>query len=312
MTNISEGYARSLSQYSTDQITNQISFLDVMCGKSPEEGKPSTCETCLNTFVDMGVFFPCEKDGKRAPCVGGKCPDGTACDPPTKHKDLIEFVNHLGGSMGSLGGAPNPAGVCAPSCQCSVKDVVFNNVILVDRIAKIERDSPKIEEIQKYVAEQMTKMYGQSYVASENNQHIADIVVNITDTATQNISQMTTAFQTVSIRGGSAQGIHLSIVVDGVMKAIVQNSNSLNIISEITSRMISRIRRQVDSEILGNFSFIWNQIKWQVIGVGIFILLLLIFIAYRLVFMRPERSFVRWDQSRRFARRVHRDSPREY
>lgn len=249
---IASEYVKITNQASTKDIINIRSTINIVCG--------GQCKTCLQTFID--------------PVVLAKGDAAT-----------LETVATLGGSTGGLY-QPNPNGPCYNLCTCEVDDVILKNIVLLKEVSEItDKDTGKLKQIADNVYNLMVQKYGNEYSNLNNTKRISEIVLSITKDSTTNIQQLLTTIQEVDIQGfGTMKAMDLTLGVNAVYKAIVDNSDAMLNISDVVQDMITSIKKDVDKDFMDGFTYIWEEGKSYFIGAGIFLVVLFVIMIVLLMY----------------------------
>lgn len=324
---ISTAYSKYYNKYTSNDIVNGISALNVLCNSDPT-GKvgPNACSQCIGTFMDISSLNPCTSKTKcgsdgicsdgvtkcppnsegnctspsscyyKATCpASGICGNGNTCIPgentcnvcqdgtPCKlDADMLKLAANLGASTGVFG-AGNPNGVCYPACSCTVKDIVFSNIIIFKSSDIISPKDEGIQKIAQDVYDDMVKKFGDEYQQSFSD-NITKIVVDISQSATENILRTVTSMQTITIKDGNAYGVHITAMINAVMSAILNSDVSMNLVDDVMSQISAQMRNMVDRELLSNFEYVFEEGKTYFIWTGIVLVVLILSILGMLIY----------------------------
>jgi ribosomal protein S25 len=186
------------------------------------------------------------------------------------HKNL-PFINYI------------RKGVCAGACFCDQAITVNNSVIFSGKL-DIKAMNLDFSSMAKEVEKKMINKFGGGY-SRGNNQKIVQIMTSVSGNVQKNINQSVFAAQIIRFRGaGEMKGVNMSIVINAVMKAIIETKGSLSILTTITDSMITRIKKEVDKNLLDLFAYVWRELKVYIITVFVFIIILMTLMVALLIY----------------------------
>jgi len=167
-------------------------------------------------------------------------------------------------------------GVCRGLCHVSIEDITQNNVLIykIGHDIKTEIDYKKIAD---YVNSELQKRYGYTDTSDTFVTNITSIIKKINSKATERITQNINDSQAITTTGsGDVVGVSQTLVINAVMYAIQSNDTSVDLIQQMVDKQIEFIQKEVDKNVIGDFTYVWQQTKWYIIGCGIFLLSLVI------------------------------------
>ena len=189
-------------------------------------------------------------------------------------------------------------GVCEGLCHITIKDIEQNNTLIYDIKSEMTISPLDINQIINDVIQKTQERYGYTDKSDTFVDNITKIINIITTNAnlTSNIKQNISSQQVIEINGAtSVKGVTQNLIVNAVMNAIVNSCSdeddktcSIDLIEQIVQQQMDFIKSEVDKNIIGNFEYVWQQSKLYFIGIGIFLLILLIIIV-SLLFYKASR-----------------------
>lgn len=243
---IGRSFSKNVVKSKINQNISAISQLIIECGKAED----TYCEDCLLKFFTR---------------------DQIEDENFAKNKPLISKIQKT---------------ACAGNCYCEVSDINFSNVINLNADAVIGEGDVDVDQIQKDVKKDIQDKYGENNWDDKYNKYVVDIVIQISTSSVQNINQIINSSQTIVAKGTGykIKGITMDICINAVLKAIADNSGSIDLVDDIVTEQMNKIRQQVDKDVIDSFSYAWQQSKTYVIAIGLFILALMLLISGMLIY----------------------------
>jgi hypothetical protein len=163
----------------------------------------------------------------------------------------------------------------------------MDNTLTVDFGAKID---PMKIDINKIVADVQSDIDNRYGSMPDLNQVVTNIVSQINSSSVQSINQIVSSSQAIVLKGTGITVVNVSmhVVINAVMNAIAQACTDdtcvINELNDLVQSQMTWIKNQVDKQVVGDFSKIWDENKWYIIGAGIFLLLLMLLIVILLIY----------------------------
>lgn len=224
------------------------------------------CETCL------GLYFTPDQLDETKVCIdsAGKPISATECA-----KKMSSIVNPIRNTA------------CSGLCTVRVGNIDLSQNIIVNANAAIKPEDIDVDKISSDITKEYKKRYGENSAESTKfSENIKKLVVQIANTSAANINQIISTFQTITVSGPGSEvkDIKMDMAVNAVMSAVINNSSSFSVMNEILQEQIDIVRQEVDNRMTGGLKRALKEGKWTLIGVGIFLLVLVLLISGLLIY----------------------------
>lgn len=237
---------------SNNQIKSSViatSFISVVQSKKDAD----LCENCMLTYLTQDDIDKAIKDNSNS-------------------NVYLELFNQIG------------KGVCGGLCYVNIEDIEQNNILIYDISSSINTEI-NIKKIIDYVKSEIQKRYGYTDTSNNFDKSITDIINDIKPKVNVNMTQNISALQSINIGGsGQVKGVTQNLIINAIMNAITSSSDALNSVDQMVQEQMDFIKSEVDKNIIGDFTYVWEESKWYIIGCGIFLLSLFIIIIVLLMY----------------------------
>jgi hypothetical protein len=175
-------------------------------------------------------------------------------------------------------------GVCGGLCYIKIEDIQQNNILVYDIQSTLNVQPIDVKKIIDYVKSEIQKRYGYTDTSNNFDQLITNIITMIKAKTEVNVTQNINSQQIIQATGGNLVGVTQNLVVDSVMNAIATSSDAVNLVDQMVQEQMDFIQKEVDKNVIGDFTYVWEESKAYIIGCGIFLLSLFIIIIVLLMY----------------------------
>jgi len=173
--------------------------------------------------------------------------------------------------------------VCQGNCVCSLSNIDMNNTVFFNSFTKIDSGSINKDQILNDIKDSYEKKYD-IITNDEFKKNISDIITKITQKIVQNVNQVISSQQEITIvgTGSSIKNVTMTIMIDAILKAMMSacsDDNSdciLENINSIVEEEIKKVKENIDNSFRATFLQIWGKVKIYFLILMIFIILLLL------------------------------------
>lgn len=260
LNSIANSYTSQLVKSNSSETVDAISQLDIVCDTVNKDGI-NYCTKCLQNFFSKEII----------------------------DEQLQEFAREYKKNRQRAESLPvhrTRTTACSGNCVCDVSNINMNNIVTVNFDSKIGTDKLDIKNIVSDVRSEYKKRYGGANLSNKFEENITNIVINIQSKTEQNINQIVSSTQSVVIKGPGTKvrNIHMDIMINAVMRAIADTSGALDLLNDTVQEQMNYIRKQVNKNIISEFKYVWDSNKWYLIGTGVFVVFLMLLIAFMLIY----------------------------
>ena len=184
---------------------------------------------------------------------------------------------------------------CKSVCTCNQNNINLNSNINLQTLSDHQLSKTDIAKMATEIQQAMIEKYGSD--TKLNNQNLTNLLTQISKNVYQYISQDLISIQTVSTKGAGVNLSNISqdIVMNAVMKAIEATCSaptsssasssecSMMDINTLIQEQTQEIQKDVDKSFGVSFKRIWTNLKFYIITIGVFLLVLVIIIIFGLV-----------------------------
>ncbi len=201
---------------------------------------------------------------------------------PTDYNKNSEVIDRLRGVTTS-GVVTDKNALCFTSCVTLLDKTTITNYMNFDVKNFI---NPSDEDIKKLV-DSINKQILEKYKDSSDDD-IKKIVINLTKVDFSHlidISQLANSYQIITINGpGTITNLNMTIMSDIVLKAIVDDRTSVDLVNGLSEKMVKSIQKKIQKGIMSNFSYVWSKLKTFIIVTAVVFLCIIISIVFMLFF----------------------------
>lgn len=279
---ISDEYGSSLISINNKIIQTQIQSVNVI-----NDGKK--CNSCLSLFIDNPHNPNNSKEiTKMIDVLRGvnyykKCNTKNDCNIGVCNKQDKCLVSYDGENECVRF---NKDAICYSSCTDELCGLNLENTMNFN-VENFQNPSKEdVLNISKQINNKIQKEYNDNnYNATNDINNVVNILTTINFSQIISTSQVATQIQAVNITGSSVKltSVKMSIVSDIIMKAIIKNTESIDIITKISNELIEKIKDDVKHDFLSNFEYAWKSLKKFVIITGIVFISIIIGIVILLI-----------------------------
>jgi len=283
---ISDEYGSTLTS-----INNKIIQTQIQSVKFINDGLK--CKNCLSIFIDdqsnpeiyklidviegRNFYKTCnsEQDCNKSLCNKDKN-DPCIVDTTDNTKKCLNF---------------NRDAICYSSCVTELCNLNLENSMNFN-IENFQNPSKEdIANITKNINNKIQKEYNDTTYDSTNDiNNVIQILTKIDFSQQISTSQVATQVQIITINGpAQIYNVNMSIVSDIIMKAIINNSESVSLITNISNQLIEQIKNDVNHDFLSNFQYAWQKLKKFVIITCIIFLCIIVGIVILLILNAYKR-----------------------
>lgn len=273
---ISNEYGQMLTTINNSVLQNQLILVK-------HENDGVSCNKCLSVFVadpntkNTNVLNLIDK--LRGTTKYGKCNTTNDCN---KGEYCSGNDNIIKNTCIKL----NKSALCYDSCVQIMDDINITNTLNFNVKNFINPSEQDLISVSEKIQKKINSSYNGVDCKVDDVNNVITALSKINFQQQFSTSQMAIQIQIENITGaGSFTKINMSIVSDIIMKAILSNDTSIDMITSIVSDMIKKIKSNVDKNVLSNFQYVWSKIK-KFVKIGAIIFLSLIIGIVILIILR--------------------------